>query len=534
MKKLTLAVLLSLSLVAQAANSSSGDATAATAAKTIQLEDIRARMFFLSTTEMAGRLIGTPEHAIAANYIESEFMRLGLKPGGEDNSYFQSFDMESAWPQLEKSFVLEAIVGTRQKSFLLGHDFNPWWVQGVKSESVQGPIEFLGYGVNAPEYSYNDFAGIDMHGKIAMVLRREPQADDPNSKFRGRWDTYHSYDWFKIEQLRKAGAAAVLIINPVFNFKEARVPSAPPNYTLPQPNYSMAGGLWDFPVFMINAETADFLLSGAGKSVETLQKQIDDTLKPNSFELTGVTVKAEKHFKSFRRFKARNVIGILEGSDPELKKQYVVVSGHYDHMGIVSGRLYAGADDNASGVVATLEVAQAFVQSGLKPKRSFVFACFDAEEQGLLGSDYYIEHPSVPLADTVANINMDMIGRDEESLTWNNKAAENRNMVNVVGTLYNPDLRRIIEQQNKSLGLVLDFKLDAGDPENWFARSDHFWFATRGIPQVLFNTGSQPDYHTENDTWDRINYPKMQKIVQLIFLTAAHVADQPERPKFTR
>jgi Zn-dependent M28 family amino/carboxypeptidase len=532
MKKLIPVVLLGVSIAAQASSTSSSDVAAA--ANNIQLEDIRARMFFLSTSEMAGRLIGTPEHAIAANYIESEFMRLGLTPGGEDNSYFQSFDMESAWPDPQKSFVLEATVGTLQKSFLLGHDFNPWWVQGVRSESVQGPIEFLGYGVNAPEYGYNDFAGVELHGKIAMVLRREPQADDPNSKFRGRWDTYHSYDWFKIEQIRKAGAAAVLIINPVFHFKEGRVPSGPPNYTLPQPNYSMAGGLWDFPVFMINAETADVLLSGAGKSVQALQKQIDDTLKPNSFELAGVTVKAEKNFKSFQHFKARNVIGILEGSDPELKKQYVVVSGHYDHMGIVSGRLYAGADDNASGVVATLEVAQAFVQSGLKPKRSFVFVCFDAEEEGLLGSDYYIEHPSVPLADTVANINMDMIGRDEESLTWNNKAEQNRNMVNVLGTPYNPDLRRIIEQQNESLGLVLDFKNDTRDPENWFARSDHFWFATRGIPQVLFNTGPQPDYHTENDTWDRINYAKMHKIVQLIFLTAVQVANQPERPKFTR
>ncbi|MGB9467314.1 MAG: M20/M25/M40 family metallo-hydrolase [Candidatus Acidiferrum sp.] len=531
MKKLSLVLLLSASMVAQAASNSPGDTAAA---NNIKLEDIQARMFFLSSSEMAGRLIGTPEHAIAANYIESEFMRLGLKPGGDDNTYFQSFDLESAWPDQQKGNLLEATVGSQHKSFLPGHDFNPWWVQSVKSESVQGPIEFLGYGINAPEYGYNDFAGVDLHGEIAMVLEREPQANDPNSKFRGRWDTYHAYDWFKIEQIRRSGAAAVLIVNPVFQFKESRVPSGPPNYTLPEPNYAMAEGLWDFPVFMITPETADFLLSGAGKSVHSLQKQIDDTLKPNSFELPGTTLKAEKNFKSHQLIKGRNVIGILEGSDPELKKQYVVVTGHYDHMGIVSSRLYAGADDDASGVVATLEVAQAFVQSGLKPKRSFVFVCFDAEEEGLLGSNYYIEHPAVPLADTVANLNMDMIGRDEESLTWNNTADQNRNAVNIVGTLYNPDLRKVIEQENKGIRLNLDFKTDTRDPENWFARSDHFWFATRGIPQVLFNTGSQPDYHTENDTWNRINYPKMQKIIQLIFLTAAQVADQPERLKFTR
>jgi len=127
-----------------------------------------------------------------------------------------------------------------------------------------------------------------------------------------------------------------------------------------------------------------------------------------------------------------------------------------------------------------------------------------------------------------------MIGRDEESLTWSNTAEQNRNMVNIVGTLYNPDIRRVIEQENKTIGLKLDFKTDTRDPEQWFARSDHFWFATRGIPQVLFNTGSQPDYHTENDTWDRINYPKMTKIIQLIFLSTAQVANEAKQPKFTR
>ena len=161
MKNAFLVFLLSVSMTAQAAGSPAGDAAAA--ANKIQLEDIRARMFFLSTSEMAGRLIGTPEHAIAANYIESEFMRLGLKPGGDDGTYFQSFDLESAWPDPQKPALLEATVGSRRKQFLAGHDFSPWWVQGVKSEGAQGPIEFLGYGINAPEYGYNDFAGVELH-----------------------------------------------------------------------------------------------------------------------------------------------------------------------------------------------------------------------------------------------------------------------------------------------------------------------------------------------------------------------------------
>ena len=532
MKKIFLAIFLTASTMAQTVSSAPEDIVAA--AKAIQLEDVRAKMFFLGGDEMAGRLIGTSEHRLAAAYIQSEFMSLGLKPGGDDHTYLQGFDVVSAWPDKKEGDVLEATVAGHRRVFQAGHDFNAWWVQAVKSEAFQGPVVFVGYGIKAPEYGYDDFAGVNLRGKIALVLPREPQANDENSKFRGRWDTYHSYDWFKIQQLHEAGASAVLIVNPAFEFKEARIPSAPPNYTLPEPKRGMAEGLWDLPIFMITPDTANFLLSGAQKTVQGLQAQIDGSFKPNSFDVPSVIATVEKNFEAHELIRGLNVIGIMEGSDPELKKQYVVVSGHYDHMGKVSGRLYAGADDNASGVVATIETAQAFVRAGIKPKRSIVFACWDAEEEGLYGSYYYIVHPTVPLAETVANINMDMIGRDEESLVWKNTAEQNRNMVNIVGTLYNPDIRRVIEQENKGIGLKLDFKTDTRDPEQWFARSDHFWFATRGIPQVLFNTGSQPDYHTENDTWKRINYPKMTKIIQLIFLSTAQVADEAEQPKFTR
>jgi hypothetical protein len=518
-------------IATSAAAQSKTDISSAAAA--IQQQDIKAKMFFLSDAEMSGRLVGTHETRISADYIASQFMELGLKPLGDDGTYFQDFDLVSAWPEEQNGAVLDATIAGQQKSFIRGHDFDTWWVQSVKSESAHGPIEFLGYGINAPEYGYNDFAGVNLAGKIAMVLGREPQADDPASKFRGGWDTYHSYDWFKIEQVRQAGAAGLLIVTPTFFFKETRVPSAPPNYTLPEPRYGLADHLWDLPVLVISADTADALLSASGQSVASLQKKIDDGLQPHSFEVPGVTVTASKAFKSHQLLKGRNVIGILEGSDPELKKQYVVVSGHYDHAGTHGTRIYAGADDNASGTVGTLEIAQAFVRSGLKPKRSIVFACFDAEEEGLYGSAYYIMHPTVPIADTVANLNMDMIGRDEESLTWHNTADNNRNMVNIVGTLYDPDIRKVIEDENKQIGLKLDFKTDTRDPEQWFARSDHFWFATRSVPQVLFNTGEQPDYHTENDTWARINYPKMTKIVQLIFLSTAQIADAPQRPRFT-
>jgi hypothetical protein len=530
MKSSALTLLLVTSAFAQSTAHSNTEIKAAAAS--IQLEDIKAKMMFLAGPEMNGRLVGSHENRISAEYIASQFKELGLKPAGDGDTYYQNFDLVSAWPDEEKGAVLEATIAGQQKSFIRGHDFDTWWVQSTKSESAHGPIEFLGYGINAPEYGYNDFAGVKLAGKIAMVFGREPQADDSSSRFRGSWDTYHSYDWFKIEQVRQAGAAGLLIVTPTFFFNESRIPSAPPNYTLPEPRYGLADSLWDLPIMVISTETANALLSASGQTVASLQKAIDDNLQPHSFEVPGVTVTASKAFKDHKILKARNVIGVLEGSDPELKKQYVVVSGHYDHAGTHGTRIYAGADDNASGTIGTIEIAQAFVRSGIKPKRSIVFACFDAEEEGLYGSAYYIMHPTVPIADTVANLNMDMIGRDEESFTWHTTADQNRNSVNIVGTLYDPDVRKVIEDENKQVGLKLDYKTDTRDPEQWFARSDHFWFATRSVPQVLFNTGGQSDYHTENDTAARINYPKMTKIVQLIFLSTAQIADTPQKPRF--
>jgi Zn-dependent M28 family amino/carboxypeptidase len=158
---------------------------------------------------------------------------------------------------------------------------------------------------------------------------------------------------------------------------------------------------------------------------------------------------------------------------------------------------------------------------------------FEAEERGLLGAYQYVLTPLVPLKQTAAVLNMDMIGRDEDSPTWTTHPSDNLNGVNVVGTLYNPELRTIIERENAGVGLRLDYKTDAEDREGWFARSDHFPFAEHGVPMVLFNTGEHPDYHTENDTWDRLHYDKMEKIARLIYLTAWHLANAQQNVTFT-
>jgi hypothetical protein len=499
----------------------------------IQTSNIKAEMFFLSADEMAGRKTASHDAQIAANYIASEFLRFGLKPMGDGGTYFQNFDLVTAWPDKQDMALIARRNGV-EKSYQLDHDFDfSDLIESNNPATVTGPLVFLGYGVNAPEYGYNDFSGIDLHGKIALVLTHEPQESEPNSRFKGKWNTIHAYDVYKYEQIRKAGAAGLLIVRESTPHRPTDNPSAPHDWSMPTPLIALAGSMWDLPIFGITEATANELLANSGKTIATLQKSIDQSFRPQSFPVPGVEITMKKALKDREVVRARNVIALLEGSDPKLKDEYVVISGHYDHMGIVQGRIYRGADDNASGTIGVLESARAYTQGSVRPRRSILLIAFDAEEAAMLGSAYFAENPVLPLDKAAADLNMDMIGRDEETPTWKLDPDQTRKSVNLVGTLYSPDLRRTIEKNNQSIGLQLDFKTDTNDPEEWFDRSDHIIFATKSVPMVLFNTGEHRDYHTENDTWDKINYPKLEKIIRLVFLSSVDVANSDIRPRFT-
>ena len=500
----------------------------------IQTSNIKAEMVFLSSDAMAGRKTGSHEAEIAANYIASEFLRFGLKPMGDGGTYFQNFNLVSAWPDAPH-MALTARRNGVEKSYRFDRDFDISDVlQSDNSATATGPLVFLGYGVNAPEYEYNDFSGINLHGKIALVLNHEPQESDPNSRFKGAWNTIHGYDVYKYEQVRKAGAAGLLIV------KDGRPshwppdrPDAPHDWSTPTALIAFPSGTWDLPIFEVTKATADELLSHSGKTIAILQKRIDQSFKPQSFVVPGVQITMKKALKDRKVIRARNVIGLLEGADPKLKDEYVVISGHYDHMGIVQGRIYRGADDNASGTIGVLESARAYTQGKVRPKRSVMFIALDAEEAAMLGSEHFVENPVLPLDKAVADLNMDSIGRDEETRNWKVTPEQTHNSVNLVGTLYNPDLRQMIEKSNQLIGLQLDFKTDTSDREEWFDRSDQIIFATKSVPMVLFTTGEHRDYHTEQDTADRINYPKLEKIIRLVFLTSLDVANADSPPRFT-
>ena len=499
------------------------------AASLIREQDLRADIYFLASDAMAGRNTTSREDRIATEYIASEFMRLGLKPMGDDGTFFQSMDIVTGDVDRDHTTLSTTINGS-ERSFHLGADVQ-YARQSIHPGKACGPVVFAGYGIDAPEYGYNDFANVDVKGKMVLVFTREPQANDPASKFMGALDTFHAFQWHKLEELRKRGAAGVLMI-------QDRVPRVvkpiPP--TSPRPaattSYALSGEMWDIPTLLIKRDLADQLLASADKTADALQTGVDQSLTPASFEIPQESACITKAFTDVATHQGRNVVALLEGSDPKLKAQTIVVTAHHDHMGESGGHIYHGADDNASGVAGILEVARALVNGNMRPKRSVLFVSYDAEERIFLGSYFYVTHPAVPLNQTIATINLDMIGRDEDDANWPTPPDRNRNMVNVLGTRYNPALRRIIDRNNKTEALKLDYKMDAVDPDSLWSRSDHFWFAALHIPQVEFQTGLHPDYHTDNDTWDRINYPKTTRIVRLVFRSVAELASSAETISF--
>jgi Peptidase family M28/PA domain len=546
---LTSAVALSTVIAGQPAGARPG-------LETIRAAALKGHLYFLASDELGGRQSLSPEGRVAADYIAGFFHRAGLKAVGAPSrdpvltpyrdavatanaaTYFQDFPMvEASLDQAHTQLAAKTVSKSgdvHEREYTLGSDFSigRHW---NTSAAANAPLVFAGYGISAPEYGYDDFAGVDVAGKVVLVLSREPQADDPQSRFMGRFDTFHSYNFYKEEVLRRRGAAATLVVGADRRTRrQPRVPSGPTSGEIMPATltHTLTSPYYDVPMFSITRRVADELLAPSWRTVDQLQADIDRSGRPASMPIPGVTVAVRRPVLDRKVIQTRNVIGVLEGSDPKLRDEYVLITGHYDHSGRQGPIVFHGADDNASATAAVIAMAEAFAANAAPPRRSVMFIAFDAEENGLLGSYYYVEHPVAPLKDTVAVLNMDMIGRDEESATWNTRAEENRNSVNVIGTLYNPDLRKAIDAQNQNIRLTLDYKTDADDRENWFARSDHLFFATRSVPMVLFSTGEHPDYHTPNDTWDRINYPKMEKIVRLIYLTAYDLANAQSRPQF--
>jgi len=291
------------------------------------------------------------------------------------------------------------------------------------------------------------------------------------------------------------------------------------------------------PVLFSSAKFANRLLKFSGKKLDKIQQKIDQQHRPNSFELLRVKATIETNLTR-EEISVRNTLAYLPGSDLTLKDEVVIISAHFDHVGSHNGKIFNGADDDGSGTAGLLEIAQAYALSSEKPKRSLLFAAWNAEESGLLGSRYYVQSPIFPLSKTVAVFQMDMIGRNEEIPDPKNPrffglekqtAEENTNSVNVLGYTRSNDLRNLVASSNEHIGLELKFRYDDSSA-NLLRRSDNWPFLLNGVPALFFHTGLHPDYHQPTDTPEKINYPKLEKVVRLVFLSSWHAANNQKKP----
>ena len=494
----------------------------------IRADELREKVTYLASREMKGRGDGSPELRRAAEYIADAFKRHGVKPAGDGGTYFQNFRMFMARLGTRNDFR------SGNTDYILGGDYVPHYLS--PSAEVEGSLIFMGYGISAPSLKFDEFAGVNLRGRIAVVLDATPHARDFGSDFNRVDFMERASILTKARNVAAAGGIGMVVLQ---NPEIPNVPIAEWAATF-RPDYPRR----DVPMGILddarNPQIPVIILSeGAGRrlvpSLRDLQRNIDVTLRPRSVDL-GRRARLRVDIQP-ASFPTQNVLGLIEGSHPQLRREVVVVGAHYDHDGEHAGQIWPGADDNASGTSGVLELAEAFGSGHMVPARSILLCAFAGEEKGELGSQHYADHPVIPVNRTVAMLQMDMIGRNEEHPAnrvlqlERETSAQNANSVNLIGSIFSPDLRRIMEDANRRVGLVLKFRYD-DTPENLLRRSDQWAFLKVGIPALFVHTGEHPDYHQPGDTPDKINYPKMEKIVRLVFLAVETIANSPARPAF--
>ena len=502
----------------------------------IQKSHLRADLTFLASDELEGRMSLQRGSEVAIQFIAAEFARAGLKPISGD-SYLQQIGMIEYRPEPREMRITLSRHGQDER-FEYVRDFIGTFPYDL---TVKATVVFAGYGITAPEFGYDDYAGLDAKGKIALVFDHEPQENDPKSIFNGLGNTRHANSRVKILNAQRHGAVGVLVASepnrkhPSNQERLARIPGIIDRITR-FPSQALADGEVTTPQFSISDALAAKLLGPSGKKPSEIQHSIDSALKPASMPLADTVVEMRSVNAEHRRAMTANVIGLIEGSDPALKNETVIFSGHYDHDGVRDGKIYHGADDNGSGTVGVIELARAFAANSSRPRRTLLFAVFAAEERGLLGSYYYAAHPLRPLETTRAVINFDMIGRNEAPSAQTdglmNIAADTSNELNLIGVVNSPEYRGAVERANKQIGLSLNYKWDDDAALNVFQRSDQFPFALHDIPAIWWFTGFHPDYHQPTDTVERINFVKMEKILRLAYLTGWAFADEATTPHF--
>jgi hypothetical protein len=533
MKKILIALVFGCGLLPLAqAQMSSGqikdkailEASVVELAQTITAADMKDLLTDLAGKEFQGRETGTEGQKKAANYIADYFRQLGLPALGQDGSYFQQINfLSQSWDNIDLEMDGEGLRHLWDYYAIPGDNQTLDWTD-------LNEITFLGYGIDDPAYS--DFAGEDVNGKAILIYKGEPKDKDGKFRISGTEEAsaWSADEVKKLQAARKHGAKVVFIIDDNFkeNVSEARKSILNRRLSMVEnmpEDRQLANSVY------LSSQVARKMISGKFNKVVKARKKIQKKGKSKSVSIP-VNLRLRQEVNE-RKLVGENVLGYLEGTDPKLKDELLVVTAHYDHLGMRGEDIYYGADDNGSGTTTVLEVAQAFVEAkskGLGPRRSVLFMLVSGEEKGLLGSHYYVEYPVFPLEQTIADVNVDMVGRVDNK----HEEAGNPNYIYVIGSnRLSTELHQINEDANaRYTQLELDYTYNAeDDPNRYYYRSDHYNFAERGIPAIFFFNGTHQDYHRTTDTVDKINFDKMEKIGRLVFHTSWELANRDERIK---
>ncbi len=488
--------------------------------KSITAEDLKRHLTVLASDEMEGRETGTAGNVKAAQYIATQFRNMGLPNIGDKYSYFQPvYFISEMWEGIEL--------------YVNGEKFRHLWdfyaFPGTNSNEPDisaKEVVFVGYGIE--DENYNDYANIDVTNKVLIAYMGEPRNSQGISYItNAQKDSEWTSDWRKkVITAKRKGAKAILFID-----GDARKNIAENRRLLLGSRMRLGEGEKPEGRYANNAfistNIAKAIMGKKFKKIVKARKKIEKKGNPKSVALPCDFQLIQK--KKTDRLTGDNVLGYIEGSDPALKDELIVVTAHYDHLGKRGDDIYNGADDNGSGTSTVIEVAEALAaarKGGVGPRRSVLVMLVTGEEKGLLGSKYYVEFPLFKIENTIANVNVDMVGRVDE------KYEKNPNYIYVIGSdRLSTELHEINEVANKNFtNLTLDYTYnDDNDPNRYYYRSDHYNFAEKGIPAIFYFNGTHPDYHRTSDTVEKINFEKMESIAKLVFLTTWELANRDKR-----
>jgi Zn-dependent M28 family amino/carboxypeptidase len=515
-KRLTILLLL-LTLTTSCGYPASGQAPAAPLAP----DALRTWLTAISSDEFEGRATFTPGLDKAATYIADRLREAGVRPGGDDGSYLQKVEVLTVQSANQSTLTVE--VNGESRTYRNGEDVFFESQVGGKRTFTLNDVEFVGYGLHIGSI-HDDYAGRDVRKKAVVWLGEGVPASAVNAPGAGRF--LESRPSTALEEM---GAAASLTLSRAFRGR--RFVGSSTFITTERLDSSQP------PQVSASDEVLAFIFSASGLNYEEIKARaaLLEDLAPATIKGVKLTFNLDADYRVTNTRTTQNVVGFIDGSDPQLKNTYVAFGAHYDHLGIDEDlriasdvdRINNGADDDGSGTTALIGLANAFM-AGPRPKRSIMFAWHAGEERGLWGSRYLADHPPVPIDRIVAQLNIDMIGRNRDNLD------SEENTVYAVGAdRISTELHNLLIDANASLSvpLKIDFEMnDSADPERIYFRSDHFSYAAKGIPIIFFFTGLHPDYHQVTDSVDKIHFNKLSHITQMVYELGQRLANLDHAP----